>query len=141
MKQGPQGELAHHLAAFRPGWSLPRPFHRDEAIYRADIEQIWRRGWLFAGHGCEIRNPGDWMTLQVDTDSIIVIRGEDGAVRALHNVCRHRGSQLCRAGARLQQAHRLPVPPVDLRHERRAHLLPRHARHRQVGFFVEDDPL
>ena len=38
--------------------------------------------------------PGDWLTLQVDTDSIIVIRGEDGAVRALHNVCRHRGSQL-----------------------------------------------
>ena len=94
MKQGLQGELAHHLAAYRPGWTLPRPFHRDEAIYRADIEQIWRRGWLFAGHGCEIRNPGDWLTLQVDTDSIIVIRGEDGAVRALHNVCRHRGSQL-----------------------------------------------
>ena len=94
MKQGLQGELAHHLAAYRPGWTLPRPFHRDEAIYRADIEQIWRRGWLFAGHGCEIRHPGDWLTLQVDTDSIIVIRGEDGAVRALHNVCRHRGSQL-----------------------------------------------
>ena len=98
MKQGLQGELAHHLAAYRPGWTLPRPFHRDEAIYRADIEQIWRRGWLFAGHACEIRNPGDWLTLQVDTDSIIVIRGEDGAVRALHNVCRHRGSQLVAPG-------------------------------------------
>jgi len=98
MKQGLQGELAHHLAAYRPGWSLPRPFYRDAAIYRADIEQIWRRGWLFAGHSCELRNPGDWLTLQVDTDSIIVIRGEDGAVRALHNVCRHRGSQLVAPG-------------------------------------------
>ncbi len=94
MKQGLQGELAHQLAAYRPGWSLPRAFYRDEALYRVDVEQIWRRGWLFAGHGCEIRNPGDWLTLRVDTDSIIVIRGEDGAVRALHNVCRHRGSQL-----------------------------------------------
>ena len=98
MRQGLQGELAPHLAAYRPGWSLPRPFHRDEAIYRADIERIWRRGWLFAGHACEVRNPGDWLTLQVDTDSIIVIRGEDGAVRALHNVCRHRGSQLVPPG-------------------------------------------
>lgn len=98
MKQGLQGELSNHLAAYRPGWSLPRAFHRDEALYRADIEQIWRRGWLFAGHGCEIRNPGDWFTLQVDTDSIIVIRGDDGAVRALHNVCRHRGSQICAPG-------------------------------------------
>ncbi|MGH8691515.1 MAG: aromatic ring-hydroxylating oxygenase subunit alpha, partial [Burkholderiales bacterium] len=98
MKQGLQGELAHHLAGYRPGWSLPGAFHRDDAIYRADIEQIWRKGWLFAGHGCEVRNPGDWLTLQVDSDSIIVIRGEDGAVRALHNVCRHRGTQLVPPG-------------------------------------------
>jgi Rieske 2Fe-2S family protein len=56
------------------------------------------RGWLFAGHSCELRNPGDWLTLQLDTDSIIVIRSEDGAVRALHNVCRHRGSQLVAPG-------------------------------------------
>ncbi|MGH8692229.1 MAG: aromatic ring-hydroxylating oxygenase subunit alpha, partial [Burkholderiales bacterium] len=83
---------------YRPGWSLPGAFHRDEAIYRADIELIWRKGWLFAGHGCEVRNPGDWLTLQVDSDSIIVIRGEDGAVRALHNVCRHRGTQLVPPG-------------------------------------------
>src|SRR5262245_35022507 len=98
MKQGLQGELAHHLAEYRPGLSLPGPFYRDEALYRVDIEQILRRGWLFAGHGCEIRNAGDWLTLQVDTDSIIVIRGEDGAVRALHNVCRHRGSQILPPG-------------------------------------------
>jgi glycine betaine monooxygenase A len=108
MKQGLQGELSSHLAAYRPGWSLPRPFYRDETIYRADIEQIWRKGWLFAGHGCEIRNPGDWLTLQVDTDSIIVIRGEDGAVRALHNVCRHRGSQIC--GAARGSSRRLVCP-------------------------------
>jgi Rieske 2Fe-2S family protein len=108
MKQGLQGELSSHLAAYRPGWSLPRPFYRDETIYRADIEQIWRKGWLFAGHDCEIRNPGDWLTLQVDTDSIIVIRGEDGAVRALHNVCRHRGSQIC--GAARGSSRRLVCP-------------------------------
>lgn len=108
MKQGLQGELSHHLAGYRPGWSLPRAFYREEAIYRADIEQIWRKGWLFAGHSCEIRNPGDWLTLQVDTDSIIVIRGEDGAVRALHNVCRHRGSQIC--GAARGSSRRLVCP-------------------------------
>jgi Rieske 2Fe-2S family protein len=108
MKQGLQGELAHHLSAYRPGWSLPRAFYRDEALYRVDVEQIWRRGWLFAAHECELRNPGDWLTLQVDTDSIIVIRGEDGAVRALHNVCRHRGSQILSTGS--GSAKRLVCP-------------------------------
>ena len=98
MKQGLQGELSSFLAAYRPGWSLPRPFYGHETVYRADLEHIWRKGWLFAGHACEIRNPGDWLTLQVETDSLIVIRGEDGAVRALHNVCRHRGSQIVAPG-------------------------------------------
>ena len=98
MKQGLQGELSSHLAAYRPGFSLPRPFYREQTVYRADIEHIWRKGWLFAGHGCEIRKPGDWLTIEVDTDSIIVIRGDDGEVRALHNVCRHRGSQLVPPG-------------------------------------------
>lgn len=98
MKQGLQGELSSFLAAYRPGWSLPRPFYGHETVYRADLEHIWRKGWLFAGHACEIRNPGDWLTLQVETDSLIVMRGEDGAVRALHNVCRHRGSQIVAPG-------------------------------------------
>lgn len=98
MKQGLRGELSSFLAAYRPGWSLPRPFYGHETVYRADLEHIWRKGWLFAGHACEIRNPGDWLTLQVETDSLIVIRGEDGAVRALHNVCRHRGSQIVAPG-------------------------------------------
>src|SRR5213593_2091283 len=83
------------LARCRPGWSLPREFYFDEEIYRFDLERIWRHGWLFAGHSCEIPRTGDYLTLRVDTDSIIVIRSNDG-VRAFHNVCRHRGSLICR---------------------------------------------
>lgn len=83
------------FARCRPGWSLPGAFHRDEDIYRLDVERIWRTGWLFAGHSCEARKPGDYFTLDVDTDPVIVIRGEDGKIHAHHNVCRHRGSIVC----------------------------------------------
>ena len=83
------------LAACRPGWSLPGEFYRDPEIYRLDIERVWRTGWLFAGHTCELAKPGNYFTLEIDTDSIIVIRSEDGTVHALHNVCRHRGSMIC----------------------------------------------
>ncbi len=83
------------LAACRPGWSLPGEFYRDAEIYRLDIERVWRTGWLFAGHTCEIAKPGDYFTLEIDTDSVIVIRSDDGTVHALHNVCRHRGSMIC----------------------------------------------
>jgi Rieske 2Fe-2S family protein len=83
------------IAGCQPGWSLPRAFYTDEAVYRLDIERIWRRGWLFAGHTCEIPEPGDYFTVEIDTDSIIILRGDDGEIRGLHNVCRHRGSILC----------------------------------------------
>jgi Rieske 2Fe-2S family protein len=92
----------------QPGRSLPRPFYSDEEIYGADIEAVWRRGWLFAGHACEIPEPGDYFTFAVDTDSIIVIRGEAGAIHALHNVCRHRGSTICTESA--GHASRLVCP-------------------------------
>ena len=83
------------LAKCRPGWSLPHEFHTGERIYKLDVERIWRTGWLFAGHSCEIPNAGDYFTLEVNTDPIIVIRAEDGTIHALHNVCRHRGSIVC----------------------------------------------
>jgi glycine betaine catabolism A len=70
-------------------------FYRDAEIYRRDIERVWRTGWLFAGHTCEIPKQGDYFTLDVDTDSILIVRGANGALHALHNVCRHRGSQIC----------------------------------------------
>jgi Rieske 2Fe-2S family protein len=96
------------LQTRQPGWSLPQPFYTSDEVYRADLAQIWRRHWLFAGHACEIPAPGDYFTLAVDHDSLVVIRGEDRAIRAFHNVCRHRGSLVCleRAG----HAHRLVCP-------------------------------
>lgn len=78
-----------------PGWSLPGPFYVDEAVYRVDLERVWRRGWLFAGHACEIPEPGDYLRVDVDADSVLLVRGDDGRIRGLHNVCRHRGSLLC----------------------------------------------
>src|SRR5512139_3817060 len=83
----PERERIKELVKARqPGYGLPRSFYHDELIYRADIELIWRRGWLFAGHTCQIPNPGDYFLYEIDTDSIIIVRGDDGQVHALHNV-------------------------------------------------------
>src|SRR5437879_2817116 len=82
-------------AQCQPGWSLPGAFYTNDAVYRRDIERVWRRGWLFAGHTCEISEPGDYLTVDVDTDSVLILRGDDGEIRGMHNVCRHRGSILC----------------------------------------------
>jgi Rieske 2Fe-2S family protein len=84
------------LIARQPaGHSMLRQFYSDDEVYHVDCQRVWRTGWLFAGHSCEISEPGDYFTLEVDSDPVIVTRDRNGQARALHNVCRHRGSQIC----------------------------------------------
>ena len=79
-----------------PDWrSLPSKFFSSDDFFHADLDRVWRRGWLFVGHDCEIPKPGDYFTFSIGTDPLLVIRGDDGEVRAFHNVCRHRGTLLC----------------------------------------------
>jgi Rieske 2Fe-2S family protein len=88
------------LIARQPaGHAMLRDFYSGEEVYRFDCQKVWRSGWLFAGHSCEIPKPGDYFTLEVDDDSIIITRDAGGRARALHNVCRHRGSLICENGA------------------------------------------
>lgn len=96
--------LEHLVSEHEPGHALQREFSTDPGIYALDVERIWRRGWLFAGHACEVAVPGRYLTFDVDTDSVIVIRGDHGGLSAFHNTCRHRGMRLCRDDAGQVQA-------------------------------------
>ncbi len=87
------------LADRRRGWSLPGALYTSAAAFELDLEHVWHREWVFAGHECELAEPGDFLTLQVGAFPLIVLRGADGVLRALHNVCRHRGSVICDAGS------------------------------------------
>src|SRR5262244_3694745 len=96
-RAGAEALLARLVAEHRDGYGLAREFQTDPGLYRLEVERIWRRGWLFAGHTCQVRDPGDYFLFEVDADSIIVIRADDGRIHALHNTCRHRGMKLCEA--------------------------------------------
>ncbi|HEY6526995.1 MAG TPA: aromatic ring-hydroxylating dioxygenase subunit alpha [Solirubrobacteraceae bacterium] len=84
------------LAEHRPGHALPRAFAVDPDIHARELDAIWRASWLFAGVSAQAREHGDFFSLQLAAgDSVIVARGEDGELRALHNTCRHRGMPVC----------------------------------------------
>jgi glycine betaine catabolism A len=95
-KQALSAELAALLATRRDGYGMPRDFYHNDALYPAEVAQIWNRGWLFAGFAVEIPKPGDYLTLTVDSTPVLVMRDDHHEVRAFHNVCRHRGTVLCR---------------------------------------------
>jgi Rieske 2Fe-2S family protein len=80
----------------RRGHSLEAPFYTSDAVYDADLAAVWSRSWLFVAHEVEVPEPGDYVTVDVGPSSVIVIRDDDGVVRALRNVCRHRGSRVLR---------------------------------------------
>jgi len=89
-------DLAALLASRRDGYGMPRAFYHTDALYAAELEKIWYGGWLFAGFAFEVPNPGDYLTFDVDTSSVLIVRDDDGGIGAFHNVCRHRGTRLCR---------------------------------------------
>jgi Rieske 2Fe-2S family protein len=86
--------VEEQLGGHVPGYTLPQGLHLDPDVYQLELARIWRRNWLFAAHTAELRHAGDRAVFDVGDDSALVVRGEDGQLRAFHNVCRHRGSRL-----------------------------------------------
>ncbi|MDQ6825432.1 MAG: Rieske (2Fe-2S) protein, partial [Candidatus Eremiobacteraeota bacterium] len=74
--------------------TLPKRFYFSEDIYAQEKERIFWREWFCAGREEQVANAGDYLVLDVAGESVLVVRGKDGALRAFYNVCRHRGSRL-----------------------------------------------
>jgi len=77
------------------GFSLHQNFYEDPEIYQEEIERIFMKSWLYAGHISQIPNKGDYFLYEIDRESVIIIRDHSDTIRALLNVCRHRGSRVC----------------------------------------------
>lgn len=76
---------------------ISRRIYTDPEIYNLEQERIFRRAWGFLAHESEVPNPGDYIERALAGEPIIIIRGNDGKVRALLNSCRHRGMRVVRA--------------------------------------------
>lgn len=84
------------VSEVRAGW-IPAAVYSDPEVFAAEVERVFARAWCFLAHESEIPEPGDYVVRRIVHDSFIVVRDEDGVVRVLANVCRHRGMQVCRA--------------------------------------------
>ena len=71
------------------GW---RYFDRDFAGREWDA--VWTKSWLVVCREDQIPEPGDFLVEEVGTESILVVRQEDGGIKAFYNVCQHRGNKL-----------------------------------------------
>ncbi|BDA85708.1 ring-hydroxylating oxygenase subunit alpha [Aureimonas sp. SA4125] len=75
-------------------WTLPAEWYASEEIFRRERATIFTRNWMLFSWSAKIPNPGDYVRGTVAGYSVFAIRGDDGKVRAFHNVCRHRGAEM-----------------------------------------------
>ncbi|HYC66809.1 aromatic ring-hydroxylating dioxygenase subunit alpha [Brevundimonas sp.] len=74
--------------------TLPARFYGCPDAWARERAAVFGRSWLFLGHEAEAAGPGDWIAADVAGHRLLVLRGKDGALRAFHNVCRHRAGPL-----------------------------------------------
>lgn len=74
--------------------TLPTSVYRDPVVYEQERQKLFRRVPLMLGASCEVPEPGDFKTLEVDQIPVLISRGKDGRVRTFLNSCTHRGAKL-----------------------------------------------
>lgn len=89
--------------------TLPAEFYTSSAIFAEEQERIFARSWNCVGRAAQLAHAGDYFLADVAGESLIVLRDRQGTLRALFNVCRHRGTRLCReASGRFSETIQCP---------------------------------
>lgn len=83
--------LAHRLSHY----SLDAPLYNDPHMFKIDMEEIFQKEWLFVGMTSEIPKKGDYFTVEIGQNPVLLVRDGEGNIQAFHNTCRHRGSLIC----------------------------------------------
>ncbi len=88
-------ELAENVATpFENAQAMPVSAYTSEEFLALEQSEIFSRSWLCAGRADALKRAGDYMTIEIAGEPIIVLRDREGELRALSNVCRHRMSVL-----------------------------------------------
>ncbi len=74
--------------------AMPKSVYTSPDFAALELKHIFARDWLCAGRADALPHPGDYLTMQIAGEPIIVLRDQDGQIRAMSNVCRHRMSTL-----------------------------------------------
>jgi Rieske 2Fe-2S family protein len=76
--------------------TLPRRYYTDATAFHEELERFFFNKWICAGRTEQVAKSGDYFLCEVGGESIIVTRDSQDTLRAFYNVCRHRGTRMCR---------------------------------------------
>ncbi len=87
---------------------LPVAAYTDREWFDREQNLIFSRCWHYAGLMEDVSEPGQYISVQAGLNNIFIVMGRDRRLRAFHNICRHRGTQLIRAVGKAQKALTCP---------------------------------
>ena len=91
-------ELEATLRPFGESRMLPRAAYVDEAVFAWEQANFFEGGWLCVGRSEQVAEPGDQRAESLGKAGVLLVRGQDGVLRAFANVCSHRGHELLPCG-------------------------------------------
>lgn len=121
--------------------TLPSSAYWDIDAHQRDLDAIWYRSWLLVCREADLAQPLAFRTFRVGTQEIVVLRDETGELRAFHNTCRHRGSQLCQASEGRLKARLITCPYHAWSYSLRGDLVRVPSKSLPEGFDKADHPL
>jgi len=74
---------------------IPAARYTSEAWLARELQSVFHVAWLLAAHTSNVPTPGAFITFEIASESILIVRADDGTLRAFYNVCQHRGTLLC----------------------------------------------
>ena len=70
-------------------WAIPAPWYFDSRIGLLERDSVFAANWQVVGRCDQVSQPGQFFTIDVNRDPLLIARGDDGKLRAFYNVCRH----------------------------------------------------
>ncbi|WP_333848202.1 aromatic ring-hydroxylating oxygenase subunit alpha [Phaeobacter italicus] len=88
--------------------NMPVEAYTSQDWFDQEQRQIFSRTWRYAGLAEDVPEPGHYISVQAGRNNIFIVMGRDHRLRAFHNICRHRGTQLIRAVGKTQKSLTCP---------------------------------
>ena len=102
-----QAGLHREVFAFNPdlpleeAWTPPASWYTAPAVDQLERTAVFRNSWQLACRAAQVQNPGDFVAGLSFGLAWVVVRGQDGVLRAMANVCRHKATQVCEGAGNL----------------------------------------
>jgi choline monooxygenase len=88
--------------------TLPAAWYTDPRILELERERIFGRGWQVAGRSGQVEKPGQYFTVEIAGEPLVIVRGSDGVLRGFFNVCRHHAAAVATSAEGNTQLFRCP---------------------------------